>query len=90
MGLIERSEDDAGLWTKAEYDRCPELAGRLHRRILDVQDERDAAQQQLRGAVAALEKIASLKPRPVLDPRDCEARPRRLAQEALDRLSGGR
>lgn len=26
-------------WTKEEYDRCPELAARLHRRILDLEDE---------------------------------------------------
>lgn len=28
---------DAG-WTKAEYDAAPEMAERLHRRILDLQD----------------------------------------------------
>jgi hypothetical protein len=28
----------SGGWTKAEYDQCPELASRLHRRILDLED----------------------------------------------------
>ena len=34
----------------------------------------------------ALERIASLKPRPVLDPHNCEERLKRIAREAL---SGG-
>lgn len=34
-------------WTKAEYDRCPELAGHLHSRILDLEDEVDALRATL-------------------------------------------
>lgn len=26
-------------WTKAEYGQCPDLANRLHSRILDLEDE---------------------------------------------------
>jgi hypothetical protein len=42
--------------------------------------------EQLREAVEALDRIALSKPRPTLDPHDCEARLRRTAQDALDRL----
>lgn len=34
-------------WTKAEYDQCPELAGRLHSRILDLQDVLHVAREAL-------------------------------------------
>lgn len=38
-------------WTKAEYDQCPELASRLHSRILDLEDETEALRDALRQTV---------------------------------------
>lgn len=37
--LSHTNDGDRVGWTKAEYDAAPEMANRLHRRILGLEDE---------------------------------------------------
>jgi hypothetical protein len=60
MSVIERCERDKGLWTKAEYDRCPELAGRLHSCILDLEAKVERLSTTSAGAVEALQEAGAL------------------------------
>lgn len=46
-------------WTAEEYERCPEMANRLHRHILNLEDEVD----RLREAIHAHRTARRYNPR---------------------------